>query len=118
MKLWRCSGSKRQNVEDGIGSRPLGLLPDPFLDVSQPFGRLMDVVALGDVRYGLDQRFETRVPSGDRTTNLNTRATPRHANYRARSIDLSHPIAFPRGAPAPTAETGLSALTQQHRDIG
>jgi hypothetical protein len=119
MKLLRYSGGKLQNPEDGIGSGPFGLPLDPFLDAGQPLGRLMDVVELGYVGNGVKQRVETLVPSGGRRTNPLARAASPHPNDGARFTDLlSHPIAFPCDAPAPIAETGTSALIQQHRVIG
>ena len=55
MKLWPpFSGSKPQRGEDGVGGGRLGLPLDPLLDAHEPFGRLMDVVAVGDVGEGFE----------------------------------------------------------------
>jgi len=114
MKLSPCSGGKPQNVENGIGCGTLGLLPDPFLDASQPLGCLMDIVALDDIGHRLDQLVETFVAVARRRVTRRVGTASRHPDDGARSIDQSHPVASLYGFSAP-AETPAPLLA--HRRV-
>lgn len=99
MKLLRSLGSKPQSGEDGIGGGPLGLPPDPILNPGQAFGRLMDIVAVGNVGKGFKQLFKAFVTGGNGRRHHHAGSASRR--YRGpHFFSLSHPSAFPRGIPA------------------
>ena len=104
MKLSRCSGSKPQSAEDRIGSGALRLADDPVLHLGQTRGGLMDVVAV-DIGDGIEQLLNAFIPTGGRCRCRRLGVASRNQRNRARSIVLSHPIAFPLGVPASIAET-------------
>jgi hypothetical protein len=96
------SGGKPQSGEDRIGGGMIGLPPDPILYSRQPFGGLMDVVAVGDVGEGFEQLFEALgAPEHRRGRRLAGTAT-RRARRRPHSFVLTHPSAFPCGCSAAT----------------
>jgi hypothetical protein len=99
MKLLSYSGSKPQNVEDGIGGGSLSLATDPLLHIGQAPGSLVDIVALRDIGDGLDQLLEAFVPLGSSGRALRrTGATPSGTTYGARCSEMSHPTTFLIGA--------------------
>jgi hypothetical protein len=99
MKLWRCSGSEPQSGEDGIGSGPFRFASDPILHSGQSLGRLMDIVAI-DVGDGFEQLSDAFVATVGQVKGRRTIVAPRHGRDAARSVVLSHPIAFPRDGSA------------------
>lgn len=103
MTQWRNSlRGKPQRSEDRIGGGAIGLRVDPFQHSGQTCGRLMDVVAVGDIDEGFEQLLEafclTRV-SGRRHQIAGTAA--RCADLR-HSFVLTHPSAFPHGCSVAT----------------
>ena len=97
------SRSKPQRGEDRISGGSLGLTPDPFLHPDEPFGGLMDVVAVGDVGERLKQLFETFAATEERGASDDTLgAAPRRAHDRLHVVDLIHPSVFFRAVPAAT----------------
>lgn len=104
MTLWRCSGSKPQSAEDRIGSGALRLADDPILHLGQTRGGLMDVVAV-DISDGFEQLLDPFVAIVGCFRYRRLGVASRNQRDRARSIVLSHPIAFPLGVPASIAET-------------
>jgi hypothetical protein len=117
MKLSRYSGSKPQRAKNGIGSGPFRFADDPVLHPGQTFGGLMDIVAV-DVGDSLEQLLDALVAGAGRCGDRRLGAASRHQGNRARSIILSHPIAFPREVPAPIAETRYSASPDNHPVAG
>jgi hypothetical protein len=97
MTLWPpFSGSKPQRGEDRVGGGRLGLPRDPLLDPREAFGRLMDVVAVGDIGKGFEQLFEAfGAPEGRRRLG---HPASRRAHNRSRASVSSHPSAFPCGS--------------------
>ena len=87
MKLSLASGGELQNLENGIGGGPLGFAVDPILDESQTLGRLMDVVALGNVGDRQAQLPQTLEPAFRRLAHA--LATARHSG---RPAHLSHVV--------------------------
>lgn len=108
MKLSRYSGSEPQSAEDRIGSGALRLANDPVLHLGQTRGRLVDVVAV-DIGNGFEQLLDPFVPLAGRFGNWRLGGASRHQRNRARSIALSHPIAFPLGVSASIAETSSAS---------
>jgi hypothetical protein len=110
MKLWRSfSGSKPQSGEDGIGGGSLGLPPDPLLDLGQPLGGLMDVVAVGDVGEGFEQLLETFVAARSDGGCYDRRLLASRRAPSARFFDVSHPSAFPCAAsPGPGPRSSIA----------
>lgn len=103
MKLWRSfSGSKPQSGEERIGGGSVGLSPDPLLDARQALGGLVNVVALGDVGEGVEQRVEAFAAGQRRSGRRIFAAAARRPYDRPHPVDLSHPGAFPCGVPAAT----------------
>ena len=96
------SGGKPQRGEEGIGGGVLGLPLDPVLNLGQPFGRLMDVVAIDDIGEGFEQLFEALAPVHDGRGGGHADPASRRVPGRSQFLDLSHPSAFPRGIPAAT----------------
>jgi len=113
MKLFGdCSGKKLRTGEKRIGSGLLGLPSDPILHEGQSFSRLVDVVALGDVRKRVEQGVETLVARECARESQPTRAYSGHTKSRARSNDLCHATAFPLGAAGYMAEARTPAPPQ------
>jgi hypothetical protein len=106
------SGKKPRSGEERIAGSPLGLPSDPVLNQSQSFGRLVDVVALGDVGKCFEQRVETLLARGRARQSGLTRAYPRYPDDRARSNNLCHAFASPLGAPEHAAEARTPASLQ------
>jgi hypothetical protein len=115
MKLSRYSGGKPQRGEDRIGSGALRFAGDPVLHPSESLGGLVDVVTV-EIGDGVEQLLDAFIPAARRSRRMG--ATSRHQGDRARSVVLSHPIAFPNGVAAPTAETSNSASTRDHHLYG
>jgi hypothetical protein len=103
MKLSTGSGSKPQNVENGISSGSLGLPLDPFLDLGQPLGSLMDVVPLGDVDERFEELLDAFAARAQRRRSRRTRPAPRRRNKDPHFSDLLHrppsPVTFQYRAP-------------------
>jgi hypothetical protein len=117
MKLSRYSGSKPQSAEDWIGGGPFRFAGDPLLHAGEALGGLMNVVAV-NVGDRLEQLLEAFVAAADRGRRWLAGAASRHQSDSARSVVLSHPIAFPRDISATIAETSRSAVTQFHPVAG
>jgi hypothetical protein len=112
MKLSTGSGSKPQSVEDGIGSGPFRLAPDPLLHSGQSLGGLVDVVAI-DVDERFEQQFDAFAACAGGSRHIG--AAPRHTAYGSHSAELCHLTAFPRNIPAMTAEPGPAFFVQPCR---
>jgi hypothetical protein len=108
MKLSRYLRNKPQRAKNGIGSGPFRLVDDPVLHPGQTFGGLMDIVAV-DIGDGLEQLLDALVAGTGRCGYRHRSAASRHQGNRARSVILSHPIAFPCEVPVSAAETSNSA---------
>ena len=98
MSFRRALGGEPQRREERVGGGALGFAADPFLDAGEPFGRLVDVVAVGNVDKRLEQLFEAIGATAARARRRHPAA--RRTPPRSPSVDLSHPSAFPRGIPA------------------
>lgn len=110
MKLSNCSGGESYGGEDGIGGRSIRLPLDPFLDPGQPFGRLMDVVPLGDVGKSLEQLFEAFVARRGGRRHRSLGAAARRMNDRLQFLDRVHAATTPRDGPAPTTGADRSTV--------
>jgi hypothetical protein len=98
MTLLRYSlRGKPQSGENGVSGGALGLPPNPVLNPGQPFGCLMDVVAIGDVDKRFEQLLEALGAGLNRRGCRVTRSTSRCPYDVPHFLDLSHPSAFPRG---------------------
>ena len=97
------SGGKPQSVEDRIGGGMIGLAPDPLLYPRQTLGRLVDVVAVGDVDKGFEQLLQAFGAAEHRRGRRRLAGTAsRRARRRSHSLVLTHPSAFPLGCSAAT----------------
>lgn len=109
MTLWRYfSGGKPQSGEDRIGGGMIGLTPDPLLDARQAFGRLVDVVAIGDVDKGFEEFFETFGASEYGIGRGLGGTASRRARRRLHPLVLPHPSTFPRHCSAATQSPSLA----------
>ena len=91
------SGSKPQRGEDRIVGGRSGLRVDPVLHACEAFRRLMDIVALRDVREGFEQLLETILAAEPSRRRSAADAAPRRARHRYYPSVLSHARAFPHG---------------------
>ena len=105
------SRSKPQSIEDRIGGGAIGLIPDPSLNRGQPLGRLMDVVALGDVGDGVEQQRDAALSFVHRLGGV-SRIGDRGARPIGRSFSIFRTqVAFPRGIPASDPESSPRRLS-------
>jgi len=110
MKLSTCLGGEADSVENGISRRTIGLPLDPFLDPGQAFGRLMDIVSVGDVGKRLKQLFEALASSGRKGRGRPRGTAARSVERSLRFSGLSHPTASPSGLLAQTRTGEIDPL--------
>jgi hypothetical protein len=104
------SRGKPQPGEDRIGSGLLGLAIDPVLHSGKALGRLMDVIAVGDVGESFEQLFEALALVQDlcgSRVSVAGRAA-RRSHGRQNLFDVLHPRAFPRGIRASILSLSLA----------
>ena len=91
---------KPQRGEDRVGSGSLGLSADPFLHAGQTFGRLMDIVPLGNIDKGFEQLLEALLAARCVSGHSGDATASRRAHRSHHSFVSSHANAFPLGIPA------------------
>ena len=96
------SGGKPQSVEDRIGGGAIGFPLDPFLHSRQTFGRLVDVVAIGEVGERFEQLFEAFGAAEDGGGRRIAGTASRRTRRRPHWLELTHSSAFPLGCAART----------------
>jgi hypothetical protein len=112
VKLLRSfSGGKAPTGEDRIGGGFFGLPDDPVLHSGEAFGRLMDVVAVGDVGESFEQLLEAFASVQGRSAigvSVADRAA-RRSHGRENFFDVLHPRAFPYGIRASILKLSLAS---------
>ena len=103
------SGSKPQSVEDRIGGGAIGFPLDPLLHPRQPLGRLMDIVAVGEVGECLEQLLEAFSAAEDSGAGCIARTASRRPRRRPRLLMLTHSSAFPRGCSSGTQSRSVAS---------
>jgi hypothetical protein len=103
------SGKELWTGEERIGGSPLGLPFDPILNESQTFGRLVDVIAFGDVGKRVEQGVKTLVARSRARESRFVRAYSSQADCRAHSNNLCHAITSPFGATGHATEARTPA---------